>query len=338
MIVTPAQFTRRAELYQQLSQFTTTGIGLIPALEQIRTHPPARSFREPIRRILDELAKGASVAESLRRVGWLPAFDMALVEAGERSGRLDTSFRVLANYYDDRARMAKQVLADLAYPVLLVHFAVLIFVIVLPYAHSEFNASLIWLFAKAVLVLLPIYVATGLIIYANQSKHSEKWRAFMEKVLNFIPLLGSARRSLAIARLAMALEALMNAGVDIVEAWELAATASGSPALRHAVAPWKSEIAAGRTPAELVRACRLFPEMFANLYHSGEISGKLDDSLRQVHTFYQDDGTRKLHGFAQWMPRLVYFLVAGLIAYKIVQAWNGMYGSNSDLSHILNGQ
>ena len=56
--------------------------------------------------------------------------------------------------------------------------------------------------------------------------------------------IGAARRRL---------EALISAGVNIVEAWDLAATASGSPALRRVVATWKPPLTAGQTPAEIVR-------------------------------------------------------------------------------------
>jgi type II secretory pathway component PulF len=31
------------------------------------------------------------------------------------------------------------------------------------------------------------------------------------------------------------------------------------------------------TPADLVNQTRYFPELFANLYHTGEMSGKLDE-------------------------------------------------------------
>ncbi len=103
-----------------------------------------------------------------------------------------------------------------------------------------------------------------------------KWN----RSLRFIPVLGTARHYLALSRLAAALEALISAGVNIFEAWDLAAAASGSPALRRAVADWRPKITAGQMPSEAVRACRLFPEMFANFYASGEISGKLDESLR----------------------------------------------------------
>ena len=334
LIVSPRQFAQRAEFYHQLAQCTSAGIGVIRALEQIKASPPARSFREPLQRLLDELARGATLAESLQGLGWLPAFDLALIEAGEHSGRLDTCFRLLADYYNDRARVIKQVISQLIYPVGLIHMAALIFFIVLPFAASQFNASLTLLFAKAALILSPLYGAVALMIYATQSKHGENWRARIESLLRPVPILGTARHYLALSRLAAALEALISAGVNIFEAWDLAATASGSPALRRAVAAWKSRVVAGQMPSEAVRLCPLFPETFANLYASGEISGKLDDSLRHLNRLYNEDGSRKLNAFATWTPRLVYMLVALFIGYKIIQFYTGYF---NQISTITNG-
>jgi type IV pilus assembly protein PilC len=337
LIITPRQLTQRAELFHQLNQFTSAGIPIVQALEQIKRSPPARSFREPLQHLLDELAKGATLAESLQSLDWLPAFDLALIGAGEHSGRLDACFRLLADHYNDRARVIKQVISQLIYPVGLIHLAALIFLIVLPFAASQFNASLTLLFAKAALILSPLYGAVILMIYATQSKHGEIWRALIESILRLVPILGKARHYLALSRLAAALEALISAGVNIFEAWDLAAIASGSPALRRAVAAWKPRVVAGQMPSEAVRLCPLFPETFANLYASGEISGKLDESLRHLNRLYHEDGTRKLNAFATWVPRLIYFLVALGIAYTIIQFWASLYGSHSELSNILKG-
>jgi type II secretory pathway component PulF len=334
-IVTPRQFTQRAEFYHQLAQLTSAGIGVLPALEQLKRNPPGRSFREPIQLLLDGLAQGRTFTGSLQQMGaWLPEFDIALIDAGERSGRLDASFRLLADYYNDRARITKQVISQLVYPVGLIHFAALVFLVVLPFAASQFNASLIFLFGKALLVLSPLYLLTFFLIYATQGKHGEKWRARIESFTRLIPILGTARRFLALARLAAALEALISAGVNIIEAWDLAAAASSSPALRRAVENWKTEVIAGRTPAEVLRERREFPEMFSNLYASGEISGKLDETLKRLYTFYQEEGTNKLHTFAQWVPRLIYFIVAGVIAYKVITFYTGYFQQVNDMSHF----
>jgi len=334
LIISPRQFVQRAELYHQLGQLMSAGIPIVRALEQIERRPPASAYHQPLQRLLNEIAKGATLAESLQRLDWLPAFDLALIGAGEQSGRLDTCFRLLADYYNDRARVIKQVISQLIYPVGLIHMAALIFFIVLPFAASQFNASLTLLFAKAALILSPLYGAVVLMIYATQSKHGENWRARIESLLRPVPILGTARHYLALSRLAAALEALISAGVNIFEAWDLAATASGSPALRRAVADWKPRVVAGQMPSEAVRLCPLFPETFANLYASGEISGKLDDSLRHLNRLYNEDGSRKLNAFATWTPRLVYMLVALFIGYKIVQFYTGYF---NQISTITNG-
>ena len=66
LIISPRQFTQRAELFHQLAQLTSAGIPIVRALEQIERSPPAPSFRKPLQRLLDELAKGATLAESLQ--------------------------------------------------------------------------------------------------------------------------------------------------------------------------------------------------------------------------------------------------------------------------------
>ena len=134
-----------------------------------------------------------------------------------------------------------------------------------------------------------------------------------------------ARSNLALARLSIALESLLNAGVSIIEAWELAAAASGSPALSRAVLSWRAEVRVGQTPAEAVRASRAFPELFSNLYSTGEISGQLDDTLRRLYQHYQEEAVRQMRFVAEWMPRLVYLLVVVFIAFQIISFWSAYF-------------
>src|SRR5207237_4837547 len=108
------------------------------------------------------------------------------------------------------------------------------------------------------------------------------------------------------------------------------ATASGSPALRRKVLAWRPMVNAGQTPAEVVSASSGFPELFVNQYATGEVSVKLDDTLRRLHTYYQEEGSRKLHALAQWTPRAVYLMVALMIAYRVIQFWIGHFKDIQD--------
>ena len=315
LVITPGQLARRAEFYHQLAQLTAAGLGLLPALQTLERNPPAQSYRLPIRQLLGELNHGFTLSESVRRLGdWLPALDIALLHAGEQSGRLDSSFRSLSAYYNERAQLGRQLMIDLAYPAFLFHFAIFIF----PFVHLFITGNWVLYLCQTFGVLLPLYAVVGLTIYAGQSRHGEAWRGFVESLLKRIPVLGPARRSLALARLAGALEALLSAGVGIVEGWELAANACASPALRRAIFAWRPQVDAGRTPAELVSASPRFPELFANQYATGEVSGKLDDTLRHLHSYYQEEGSRKLRAFGRWVPRGIYLGIMFMIAWWIV--------------------
>ena len=320
MIVTPGQLTKRAEFYYQLNQLTAAGIGLVAGLHQLQQ--TGRTYREPIQQVLQRLAEGQTFAQALRATpNWLPAFDITLIEAGEKSGRLDQSFRMLATYYSDRATTAKRMIAALAYPVFLMHFAVFIF----PFPHFFLTGDLRAYLLQTLGILVPIYALVFGLIYVMQSKHGETWRAWIETVLHPIPVLGPARRYLALSRLAAALEALLSSGVTIVESWEMAAAASGSPAVRRTVGKWKPLLAAGQTPAEIIQDSKWFPDLFTTQYATGEVSGSLDDGLRRLHDYYRQEGSRKLDSVARWTPTAIYLVIVLVIAYKILSFWLGYF-------------
>src|SRR3954463_3398703 len=102
MLVTPAQLTRRSDFFHQLAQMTTAGLGLIQGIEILQRNPPEPSLCAPLNRALAWLREGHGVSDSLSRSGhWISSFDAALIEAGEKSGRLPQCFELLSQYYSE---------------------------------------------------------------------------------------------------------------------------------------------------------------------------------------------------------------------------------------------
>jgi len=327
LFVTPGQHARRADLYHQLGQLTAAGIGLIEALEMQRRAPLLPSFRKPLAAILTQLSAGASFGDAVDSARpWLTSFEIALLDTGDRSGRLPATFQLLAEHYTSRAALLRQTLSNLTYPVFLFHFAILIG----PLPDLIVKGDILGYLIKTLAILVPLYVVAGLAVFAMQGSHGEIWRGMIENLLHRVPIIGAARRSLALARLSSALEALVSAGVTIIEAWQLAAAASGSPALRHAVVGWQPRLAAGVTPADAIASTREFPELFASMYRTGEYTGKLDDTLRRLHALYLDEGERKLKALAEWLPKIAYLFVAGMIAWRVISFYSGYYKGIGD--------
>lgn len=331
MIVTPRELALRAELYHQMGSMLKAGLGLPSVIEQLAKHPPKNSFREPLQSILLQLNRGQTFAQSLTYTNkWVPEFDIYLLEAGEKSGRLPESFEMLSNYYRERAELIMSLIQKVAYPVFIFHLAVLIF----PTSALQemVKGSLLPFFLGKLLIVVPVYALVGLAIFSGQGRHGEGWRSFLEKALHMVPVLGTARRSLAMARLSATLQALIMAGVGIIEAWMLSAAACGSPAIRRTVVSWKTKLERGQTPSELINDSRSFPELFANLYHSGEMSGKLDESLGRIYAYFQEEGSRKMRSFLTVLGVTITLGIMIGVAVNIILFYMGYFKQIQDVS------
>jgi type II secretory pathway component PulF len=323
---TPSRLVKRAELYYQLGSMLSAGVSILRALETLSQKGPSRSLRQAVTGILAEINEGSRFAEAASHFQELPEFDIALIDAGERSGRLDTTLKLLARYYDDRARLIRQVISGMAYPFLVLHMAILIFP-VSALTHFVQTWNVFEFVIPKLMIAFSLYAVIAAIVFSSRGKRGEAWRAMIEKIYHYIPLLGSARQNLAMARFCAALEALLSAGVSITKAWTLAASASGSPSVRRASAEIVGYIEEGYAPGSILDQYAEFPDLFTNLYRSAEISGRLDEALRRLYEMFQEMAERQLRALSQWAPRLVGIFIMVLVGYQILNFWKDYYGA-----------
>ena len=326
LLIMPRALAQRGEFYYQLSAMIRAGLPLIGALQTLEKSPPASSYRKPVARMLAELQSRNTFTGALATIGdWLPVFDKALLEAGEKSGRLDECFRLLANYYEERAKLAREVIGQMLYPIIIVHLAILIFppsLIKEAFWDGAWGAFL----ASKVIGYGLLYGGGAALILSSSSSRSLVWRAMLEQIVGLIPVLGRARQNLALARLTAALEALLSAGVGIVDSWELAARASGSPALAREVTKWRPQIEVEqKTPGEILADASAFPAMFTSLYRTGEISGQLDDTLKRLHEYSRVEGHRQMQMFTKALTIGIILCIMVAIGVQIVMFWVGYF-------------
>jgi len=323
-IVTPSELNRRADFYHQLQQLTSAGLGIVNALEQLKKYASSYRYRKATGHLLNLIQGGSQLGESMRAIpNWLPDFDITLVEAGEQSGRLDRCFRMLGDYYVERAKVARRVVGSLLYPAFLLHLLAAVSALVLFFWYPK-------ICVLPILGLVGVYVATFILIYATQNKHSEAWRAKVEFIFGMVPILGKARRHLAIGRFSAALEALISAGVSIIEAWQMAAKASGSVAIQRTINSWIPALRSGKTPGEMLQESRMFPDIFTGQYVAGEISGKLDETLERMRDYYQEDGGQKVRALSQWIPIGIYLLILIVGGGFVIWFWMTYFGKVSE--------
>ena len=334
LLIMPRALAQRGEFYYQLSSMIRAGLPLIGALQTLEKSPPAASYRKPIARMLAELKGRSSFTGALATIGdWLPIFDKALLEAGETSGRLDECFRLLSSYYEERAKLAREVIGQMIYPMCILHFALLVFPVSL-LVEAVLRDAWTPLLVNKVVAFGTLYGTATALVLANSGSRAQWWRATTEQFLGLVPVLGSARRNLSLARLTAALEALFSAGVGIVESWEMAARASGSPALEREVMKWRPQVEVDQlTPGEILASKSVFPAMFTSLYRTGEISGQLDDTLKRLHEYSRVEGHRQMQMFTRGLTIGIIVSIMMAIGYQVVMFWVGYFNNiNNALS------
>jgi len=330
-IVTPGQLKQRAELYHQLGSMISAGVPLLKALEMVSTNPQIRVSRKIIFGLIQCLEAGLTFSQSMTQVqGWLPEFDIALLSTGEKTGRLDATFKLLSVYYASRATIIRDTIAGLLTTIATLHVFLFVFPLsyLIGFAQGIFASN----YALCVPFLIQKFLVFGilyggvlLLIFACQGRRGEKWRSTVESVFQRIPFLRNALKFLSLSRLAAALEALVSAGVSIIIGWDLASAASGSPSLRRQILRWKPQLESGSTPGELINQTRYFPEMFANLYNTGEHSGRLDDTLARLHAYYQEEGLRTLRLFTRIMNGVIYGALVVMVAFNVFRFYLGYF-------------
>lgn len=330
LIITPGHLSLRGEFYYQLGSQIEAGLSLIPALRNHLKSPLAASFRRPIENLILYLEEGAPLAESMEALdGFLPEFDLALIRAGEESGRLDACFRTLADYYRERAELTKRIIANLIYPLAVLHMAILVFP---PQSLvSVINGDVMpWILQKLA-IFVPLYAVSFVTLVVTTREGGHRWSSVMEKIFHVAPFLGKARRELAFSRLCLALESLINAGVGVVQAWPIAAKACGSPAIQRAVTKALPLMQDGHMPADVIRKHSVFPTYFTGLYQTGEASGRMDHMLNRMRAHYHEEGFRNMKLFSFWAPNAVFGVVAIFVAIFIVRFYMAHFKNISDV-------
>jgi hypothetical protein len=229
----------------------------------------------------------------------------------------------------ERARLARQIIIGLLYPAFLFHFAFLI----MPVGQlvDLVKTGDIAAFVVRKLPCSSSHLPRPPRHPVGRAGNPRTRLAFAPRnAFGLVPLFGKARRSLALARLSLALDALLNAGVAATRAWPLAGAASGSPALEREMSRWIPLLADGTPAGDLVQRSSRFPPHFSTSTPPPKCPAAVDDALPRLTGTTRTKDLRLTKIAAGVLTGLVYFGILLVVAWQIVSFWLGYYGQILD--------
>lgn len=321
------KLSEKALLYRELAKLVGADFHLDRAVKLLLSQNPSHARRTWLLGLQQGLTEGAGVTEALKKhcEAFTGTLELALIDAGERSGRLNDGFSHLARYFEAWSIAARQALGAVIYPLVLAHLG-----IVLPELPAFVTASLEGAPISYRGVLLPLGVLWLVLLsffllwrWLSRLGAEVVW---VDAWLARVPFIGKVRRHWALARFAQVFHACLLASMRMTECMLLAGGASYSAVLRQAARDAAQRIAAGETIAGAMADVHGFPLIFVHGTATAEESGSLDDEMNRwaaVETIEASDAVQRA---AQWLPKIAYGIVVLYVAYRIITLMTGYYG------------
>src|SRR5207302_2034072 len=183
-----------------------------------------------LRRFLQELqtlaTRGDSLADAFAKMRpAITEMELSILSASERSGRLDRGCEQLAAYFGAMEKARAIVLKRSLYPLFLLHFG--IFATALPTLFSGGGA--LDFFKQTAGVLFVIYLVGAAIGFGIfKLLRIGRTSVAVDQFLRAVPVVRKVRVNFAPARFCATLDAQLEAGVNVLDAFGSAAQVSGS--------------------------------------------------------------------------------------------------------------
>ncbi len=319
-------------VYANLDKYARSGIGMEKACESMLSQPGVGSAERKIYQgTLDGIKQGWSIGQSMGNTqGVVSEMEQEIVTASEAGGMLEKGFAHLAEYYRRVDRTRRKVRRGMAYPLVLIHAAIpltifmgAIFGQMNPDSEGVgFGAALLSSLAQAGMWILAGYIGVlvifGFVVFLFKRA---KTSAVVDQFLNYLPLIGKARRFVALERFCQVFEIFLLSGLKMSDSLIGAGKASGSGLIRLASENGAQKITESSSLAETIFASpRAFPNDFARGIATAEESGHLDTELGQWGRYYSESAGEAMEQVAVWAPKLFYWLVLVLVGFMIIRA------------------
>jgi type IV pilus assembly protein PilC len=291
---------------RQLATMIEAGVNVVSAFSTLEEQTDDKYLREVIGEIRSDVEAGMILSKAFaRHPKVFNRLYVAMIEAGESSGTLDTVLERLAVQIEKETAIKRRVKSAMVYPLVVLSFATLVLIFMLMFIVPVFEKVFSDLggdlpkptqFIVGVSDLLRgwwfvIFPAIAAIIYGIQRwKQTEHGRQVWDTFKLRIPMrIGEVVRKVALARFSRTLSSLVSGGVDIIKALEITAATSGNWVVETALENVRVRVEEGVPISEPLSADPVFPPMVSQMVKIGEETGELDKMLGKIADFYEDE-------------------------------------------------
>ena len=328
---------------RNLGSMLQAGLALSRALQVIERQTHNKAFQKVVTEVIADIDKGTTFAEALGKHPkvFSPLF-VSMVHAGEQSGTLADSLKVVATQMDSSFALERRIRGALIYPSVIVFamilIAILMFIFVIPTLLKTFTelhvqlplATRVVLFVSDLirndgLIVLLFVLLIGSFIYWWSRKPAGK--SFFHKAMMKIPVIGGLVQEVNAARTSRTMSSLLSSGVDVVEAVSITSTVVQNvhfkAVLNYAAEAIKKGDLMSKVFAE--KGSKLYPMFFSEMLSVGEETGKTGEMLLGVAKYYEEDVDQKTKDMSTIIEPVLILTIGAAVGFFAISMIQPMY-------------
>ena len=292
---------------KQFATMVKAGLPILQVLEMLRDQLENPSMKEIIEDIRRSLEGGVTLSKCFEKYPKL--FDnvyINLIKAGEASGKLDVFLLKIVESLEKREKIKKKIKGALMYPSIMFTVAIVVsafmLVKVVPVFAKMYDGMGIALPTPTAVIMgmsdflrgsggmvLLLSIIGFIVAFRYLTTKNEKIKYLWHKQVLKLPVFGDMILKSLIARISLILGNLSAAGVNLLEALEIAKSVSNNVVVSEALENVKKGVFSGDTLTKLFLKEPLFPPTFSQLIAVGEQTGNLDEMFSSVAMYFEEE-------------------------------------------------
>lgn len=320
---------------RQLATMIESGIPLIQSFDIVARGQSNIRVQDLINTIKSDVESGSTLAESLaKHPDYFNDLFCNLVDAGEKSGALETMLDNVATYKEKMETIKKKIKKALTYPIAVLVIAFLVsaglLIFVVPQFEelfAGFGADLPAL-TRMVIDASEVFQAYWYIIFGSIAltiyafiylkAHSKTFAHNLDRLSLKLPVVGVILEKAAIARFARTLSITFAAGLPLVDALKSVAGATGNILFANATNTIREEVSTGQQMQSSMENTKMFPNMVVQMVSIGEESGSLEKMLSKVADFYEEEVDNAVDSLSSLLEPIIMAILGVLVGGLVV--------------------
>jgi general secretion pathway protein F len=300
------------------------------ALRTIERQTEAQGPHAVVRRVQQGLVEGHRLSDTMRRESTsFPPLYVAMVAAGETSGRLPLILTRLALLLERQEEVRTRVFAALAYPIIVAVVAIFVvgalMVLVVPQVVEQFDSfgQTLPLLTRIVIsvssflthfwwALIVVAVTASLGVVTVLRTPSVRLRA--DRIILRLPVVGRLARARHAARMARTLATMVASHLPLLDGLMLTTPTIRNLALRQASETMIESVRGGGSFAGAMERTGVFPPLMVYLTASGESAGQLDMMLERAADHLEREFDRFATTGLSLLEPLIIVVMGALVA------------------------